>query len=67
MEIELELDNGFICDFSPDFRVQANRTDQAKISWRLSNRNVKNYVGILPPEFSDESTTDSTIFNWSNV
>ena len=67
MEIELELDNGFICNFEPDFRVQTNTTDQAKVSWRLSGRNVAVNVGILCPELPTESTPDSTIFGRTDV
>ena len=67
MEIELELDNGFICDFEPDFRVQTNTTDQAKVSWRLSGRNVAVNVGILPPELSDEITIYPTPLGGSDV
>ena len=67
MEIEIELDNGFICDFEPDFRVQTNTTDQAKVSWRLSGRNVTVNVGILCPELPTKSTTDSTIFGRTDV
>ena len=67
MEIELELDDGFICDFEPDFRVQTNTADQAKVSWRLFNRNVAVNVGILCPELPIESTPDSTIVGRSDV
>ena len=67
MEIELELDNGFICDFEPDFRVQTNTTDQAKVSWRLSGRNVAVNVGILCPELPTESPIDTTFFSCADV
>ena len=67
MEIELELDNGFVCDFEPDFRVQANRTDQTKVSWRLPNRKSSLNVEFLCEEFSTESPTDSTVFSWTVV
>ena len=56
MQIELELDNGFVCDFAPDFRVQTNATDEANLSWRLSNRKSEGNVAVLFPEFSDEGT-----------
>ena len=67
MEIELELDNGFICDFEPDFRVQTNTTDQTKVSWGLPNRNVTVNVGILCPELPTESTPDTPVFSRSDV
>tara|TARA_R110002020_G_scaffold10276_4_gene39586 strand:- start:2667 stop:2870 length:204 start_codon:yes stop_codon:yes gene_type:complete len=56
MQIELELDNGFICEFTPDFRVQTNTTDQTNLSWRLPNGKSEGNVAVLFPEFSDEST-----------
>jgi hypothetical protein len=67
MEIELELDNGFICDFEPDFRVQTNTTDQTKVSWRLSGSNVAVNVGILCSELPTESTPDPPVFSRSDV
>ena len=67
MEIKLELDDGFVCDFEPDFWVQANRTDQTNVSWRLSGGNASVNVGVLCPELSPESTPDSTVFSWSDV
>ena len=67
MEIELELDNGFICDFDPDFRVQANTADQTNVSWRLSDRKPSGNVVVLCEEFPDESTTDTSVFSWSDV
>jgi len=67
MEIKLTLDSGFICDFIPDFRMQTNTTDQTKVSWRLSGRNVAVNVGILCPELSTKSTPDPPVFSWSDV
>ena len=61
MEIELELDNGFICDFEPDFRVQTNTTDQAKVSWRLPGRGTPINVGILCDELQDKGSIYPTI------
>ncbi len=55
------------CEFTPEFGLSTNYTDETKVSWRLSDRNASVNVGILPPELSDESTPDSTIFNWSDV
>ena len=57
MEIRFELEDSDIeCDFVPDFRMSANYTDETQISWRLSNRNASINVGVLCPEFQDEST-----------
>ena len=56
MEIELTLDSGFICDFTPDFRMQTNTTDQTNLSWRLSNGKSEGNVAVLFPEFSNEGT-----------
>jgi hypothetical protein len=56
MEIELTLESGLVCDFTPDFRVQKNTSDQTQVSWRLSNRKSPANVVVLPPEFSDEIT-----------
>ena len=55
MEITFELEDSDIeCVFTPDFRVQANTTDQTAVSWRLSNRRASGDVVVLCPEFSDE-------------
>ena len=57
MEIKFELENNdteYI--FTPDFRVSGNHTDETQISWRLSDRNASINVGVLCPEFQDEST-----------
>ena len=35
MEIELELDNGFICDFEPEFNLTVNRSNIEKVQWDL--------------------------------
>ena len=67
MEIELELDNGFVCDFTPDFRMQTNTTDQTNISWRLSDRKSSGDVVVLCQELSDESSPDPTILSGPDV
>ena len=56
-EIIFELEDSDIeCVFTPDFRLSSNYTDETQISWRLSNRNASINVGVLCPEFQDEST-----------
>jgi len=68
MRIKFELENSDIeCDFTPDFRMSANYTDETKISWRLpSSRDALN-VGVLCDEFPDEGSTDTTIFSSTDV
>jgi len=56
MEIELTLESGSVCYFTPDFRVQTNTSDQTKVLWRLPNSRASGTVGVLPPELSDEIT-----------
>jgi len=67
VEFELEFDNGFVCSFEPDFRLQKNTADHSSVSWGLpSSRDAIN-VGVLCEEFSTESSADSTIFSSANV
>ena len=55
MEIKLELENSDIdCVFTPDFRVQANTSDETKISWRLPDNTSQGNVAVLFSEFSTE-------------
>jgi hypothetical protein len=67
MEIELTLESGSVCYFTPDFRVQTNTSDQTKVSWRLSNRKFTPNMGVLPPELSDEITIYPTPPGGSDV
>ena len=68
MEIKFELeDSDIVVDFIPDFRVSTNYTDQTKVSWRLSGRNVAVNVGILCPELPTESTIYSPVLSRSDV
>ena len=67
-EIIFELEDSDIeCVFTPDFRLSANNTDETQISWRLSNRNASINVGVLCPEFQDESTIYPTIPSGEDV
>jgi hypothetical protein len=56
LEIELTLDSGLVCDFTPDFRVQTNTSDQTQVSWRLSNQRSANYVGDVFPGIQTEKS-----------
>lgn len=57
MEIKFELeDSSLDCVFEPDFRVQANTSDETQISWRLPDNKSQGNVAVLFPEFSDEGT-----------
>ena len=68
MEIKFELENSDIdCVFTPDFRVQANTTDETKISWRLSNDKSQRNVAVLFPELSDEGTVNPITPDGSDV
>ena len=37
MEIELELESGFICDFEPDFELPVNSTVIEKVQWKFQH------------------------------
>jgi len=37
MEIELELESGFVCDFDPDFELTFNSTAIEKVQWKLQH------------------------------
>ena len=67
VEIELELESGVVCDFVPDFRMQQNTADHSALQWRLPSTGTPINVGLLCPEFSDEESTDSTIFSCPDV
>ena len=67
MEIELTLESGSVCYFTPDFRVQTNTSDQTKVLWRLPNSRASGTVGVLPPELSDEITIYPTPPGGSDV
>ena len=54
MEIELELDNGFVCDFDPDFGLTFNSTAIKKVQWKLQNGNHSRVVADVFGESQDE-------------
>ena len=37
MEIELELESGFVCDFDPDFKFPGNSSAIEKVQWKLQH------------------------------
>tara|TARA_R100000687_G_C6397775_1_gene140339 strand:- start:81 stop:284 length:204 start_codon:yes stop_codon:yes gene_type:complete len=63
MEIQFETEDGLICDFTPDFRVQQNTSDHSSVQWRLSSTGTPINVGILYDEFQDEVTIYPTRFS----
>ena len=67
LEIELTLESGLVCDFVPDFRVQKNRADHSALQWRVSGPGTPINVEFLCDELQDEESTDTTVFNGSNV
>ena len=38
VEIELELESGFICDFDPDFDLTVNSSSIENVQWKLHDR-----------------------------
>ena len=62
-EIELTLDSGLVCDFTPDFKLQQNTADHSSVSWGLSGGPTALNVGVLCEEFSAESSPDTTVFS----
>ena len=56
MGIKFETEDGIVCDFTPDFRMQTNTSDETQVSWGLPNSKSQGNVVVLFPEFSDEST-----------
>ena len=67
-EIKFVLEDSDIeCVFTPSFRLSSNYTDETKISWRLSDRNTSINVGVLFPEFQDESTIRTPVTGRTDV
>ena len=67
MEIELTLDSGFVCDFTPDFRMQKNTTDQTNLSWRLPGRDASLDVDVLRSELQVEGPIYTPIPSGTDV
>tara|TARA_R100000963_G_C4602711_1_gene75838 strand:+ start:131 stop:340 length:210 start_codon:yes stop_codon:yes gene_type:complete len=60
MEIELELDNGFVCDFEPDFELTVNSSAIEKVLWKFHNgthsRIVADVFGGAPASEGEPSS-----------
>jgi len=58
MEIKLELDNGFVCDFEPDFDLSINCVDIEKVRWKFQDGTHSGAVaGLLRSTPKHEHTT----------
>ena len=56
-KIKFELEGSDIeCDFTPDFGLSTNYTDEAKVSWRLPGTGTPINVGVLCDELQDEGS-----------
>ena len=61
-KIKFELEDSDIeFDFTPDFGLSTNYTDEAKVSWRLPGRGTPINVGVLCDELQDEGPIYPTI------
>ena len=62
MEIELELESGFICDFDPDFELTVNSSSIEKVRWKLQDGTHSGVVATMLSESEDERGTPTYIF-----
>ena len=54
-KIKFKLEGSDIeCDFTPDFGLSTNYTDEAQVSWRLPSTGTPINVGVLCDELQDE-------------
>jgi hypothetical protein len=53
MEIELTLESGLVCDFTPDFRLP-NSCDTEKIQWKFQHGKHSHLVANVFDEPPDE-------------
>ena len=63
VEIELELESGFICDFDPDFELTVNSTAIEKVRWKLQDGTHSGTLATLLSESEDERCTPTYIFS----
>jgi hypothetical protein len=49
------------CEFTPEFRLSTNYTDEAKVSWRLPSRGTPVNVGVLCDELPVKGSIHPTI------
>ena len=54
MEIELELESGFVCDFEPDFELTVNSTAIEKVQWKFQDGNHTRALANVFGESQDE-------------
>ena len=67
-KIKFELEGSDIeCDFTPDFGLSTNYTDEAQVSWRLPGKGTPINVGVLCDELQDEITIYPTITRSKDV
>ena len=62
MEIELELESGFICDFDPDFELTVNSSSIEKVRWKLQDGTHSGVVATMLSESEDARGTPTYIF-----
>jgi hypothetical protein len=61
-KIKFKLEDSDIeFDFTPDFGLSTNYTDETKVSWRLPSRGASVNVGVLCDELQDEGSIHPTI------
>tara|TARA_R110002051_G_C8348232_1_gene439643 strand:+ start:210 stop:431 length:222 start_codon:yes stop_codon:yes gene_type:complete len=61
-KIKFKLEDSDIeFDFTPDFGLSTNYTDETKVSWRLPSRGTPVNVGVLCDELQDEGSIHPTI------
>jgi hypothetical protein len=53
--------SGIECEFTPDFGLSYNYTDEAKVSWRLPGRGTPINVGVLCDELQVKGSIHPTI------
>ena len=67
-KIKFKLEDSDIeFDFTPDFGLSTNYTDETKVSWRLPGRGTPVNVGVLCGELQDEGPIYSTIRRCKDV
>ena len=61
MEIELELESGFVCDFDPDFDLTVNSTAIEKVQWKFQHGKHSHLVANVFDEPQDEGVPTERI------
>jgi hypothetical protein len=61
-KIKFKLEDSDIeCEFTPEFGLSTNYTDETKVSWRLPGRGTPINVGVLCDELQVKSPIHPTI------